>query len=311
MNTSGREAFQDLPCQNAGAWADDIIGRYYLLELGQGMTIEQSPTASKPASVDISVILPGYRAGKLAIDSVKELEATLAGTSYSFEIIVVDDGSHDIAPIWPESFNKPSIRLLSLPANQGKGGAVRAGMLAANGKVRIFTDIDLPYELDLFGEIARLILVRGFHVVIGDRTLSGSSYALDIGLLRRLASAVFSTFVGRLVTGGFFDTQCGLKGFRADVAEEVFKLGQLRGFSFDVELIYLCLIYRLDIKRIPVRLRNNETSSVNVIRDSIKMFLDVLSIKWKSMSGTYKSAYLNQLVSEEFNRERKKIESQD
>ncbi|MGE5865400.1 MAG: hypothetical protein ACM32J_09895, partial [Rhizobacter sp.] len=87
-------------------------------------------------------------------------------------------------------------------------------MRAARGAVRVFTDVDLPYDLELIDVMAWFVRERGYHVVIGDRTLPGSQYRTAIGWQRHLASAVFSTFVGRLVTGGFFDTQCGLKALR-------------------------------------------------------------------------------------------------
>jgi len=256
-------------------------------------------------SIDISIILPCYRAAELAIQSAQRLSAALARSQYRVEILVVDDGGKDIAPIWPWAAEHAQIRLIQLHSNKGKGGAVRAGMLAAKGDVLIFTDVDLPYELDLFEAVAQLVLKRGFHGVIGDRTLSGSSYALELTWKRRLASAVFSIIVGRLVTGGFFDTQCGLKGFRADVAQELFRLGRIDRFAFDVELIYLCLIHKLDIKRIPVRLQCNETSSMRLFTDSLCMFCDLLSIKVHSMAGTYHSSYLYNLVSNEFKKLRR------
>jgi hypothetical protein len=103
-----------------------------------------------------------------------------------------------------------------------------------------------------------------------------------------------------MVTGGFFDTQCGLKGVRGDVADTLFALQRLERFAFDVEVIYLALYHRLDIKRIPVRLRNNETSSVRLLRDSARGVLDVFRIKYHQVRGDYESAALAALVRDEF-----------
>src|SRR5262249_37202133 len=194
----------------------------------------------------------------------------------------------------------PSVRLVRLPVNRGKGAAVRAGMGAARGAVRVFTDVDLPYALDLLLVIEEYVGRRGFHMVVGDRTLPDSRYGSEINWQRRLASRAFSWFVGKLVTGGFFDTQCGLKGFRADVADQLFKSSRLDGFAFDVEIIYLGLKSRLDIKRIPVHVRNGEGSSVRLVRDSAGMVFDVLKIKPNQMAGRYRSVESDLLFSRDF-----------
>src|SRR5687767_9668281 len=95
---------------------------------------------------ELSIVLPCYRAASLAARSVAALEAFLSAGTLSWEIIVVDDGGGDFDADWPVDGR---IRLVRLPANRGKGAAVRAGMRAAKGGVRIFTDVDLPYDLDL------------------------------------------------------------------------------------------------------------------------------------------------------------------
>jgi dolichyl-phosphate beta-glucosyltransferase len=245
---------------------------------------------------DLSVVLPSYRAGALARQSIGVLGDFLSAGALEFEIILVEDGPNEGERLTPEDSR---VRVLTLPANRGKGAAVRAGMQEARGRVRVFTDVDLPYDLQLIPVIMEYI-ERGFHLVIGDRTLRGSRYYLDVGWRRRLASSLFSLFVGKLVTGGFFDTQCGLKAFRGDVASHLFSLARVDRFAFDVELLYLALVHRLDIKRIPVRLRHNETSSVRLVRDSTRMLLDVLGIKVRQMQGAYQCAALEELVLTDF-----------
>lgn len=248
-----------------------------------------------PAPVpDLSVVLPCYKAAGLAQRSVVTLAAYLDRFSLPWEIIVVDDGGGDF-PDAPLSAD-PRVRLIRLPVNRGKGAAVTAGMLAARGRARIFTDVDLPFDLHMFPVAAEYLLNGNYHMVVGDRTLPTASYEADIGWKRRFASRAFSLFVGTLVTGGFFDTQCGFKGVRGDVADLLFTLSRLERFAFDVELVYLALYHRLDIKRVPVQLRNNETSSVRVIRDSAQMLKDVLRIKAFQMKGAYENAALSRVV---------------
>lgn len=246
----------------------------------------------------VSVILPCYRGEPLARRAVAELRPVLERLpDGGWEIVVVDDGGGDFGPAWAEA---GPVRVVRLGTNRGKGAAVRAGMAAARGRARVYTDVDVPYDPGLVLVAAEYLLRRGFHVVVGDRTLPGSVYRQALAPARRLASALGSTFIGRLVTGGFFDTQCGFKAVRGDVADALFPLVRVERFAFDVELIYLSLLHRLDVKRIPVRLRRNEGSSVRVLRDAARAALDVLCIKYHQFRGRYTSAALHALVEREF-----------
>jgi dolichyl-phosphate beta-glucosyltransferase len=173
-------------------------------------------------------------------------------------------------------------------------------MLACRGRVRIFTDVDLPFDLEPIVAAVRFINERGFHLAVGDRTLPESSYALDVGWRRRIASGLFSKLVGIFVTGGFFDTQCGFKAFRGDVAQALFSISRIDRFAFDVELLYLALVYRTDIKRISVKLRNNETSTMRLLRDSARMLIDVARIRAFAFRGAYRCPALAKIVADDF-----------
>ena len=245
----------------------------------------------------LSIILPCYRAAPLARRSVEQLSANLDDLGLSWEVIVVDDGGGDFDS--HEWRNDPRVRLLVHGHNRGKGAAVRTGMLAATGDCRVFTDVDLPFGT---GHLAVMCayLREGFHMVIGDRSMPSSRYHQATAVPRRLASALFTGFVGRVVTGGFFDTQCGLKGLRGDVADALFPILQLDRFAFDVELVYVALKHRLDIKRIPVQLLHNETSSVRLLRDSTQGLIDIFRIKANQLRGRYVSAALEQIVLNDF-----------
>jgi len=255
------------------------------------------PNAASPAPPEISVVLPCYRGAGLARRSVERLERFLAAAFASYEVVVVDDGGGDFDASWPA---EGPVRLIRLPANRGKGAAVRAGMLACRGRVRVFTDVDLPYDLELIAAAAHFIRDRGYHLAVGDRTLPGASYAREVGWRRRLASAVFSRLVATFLTGGFFDTQCGFKVFRDDVARALFGLAKVDRFAFDVELLYLALLYRADIKRIPVQLRNHEASAVRLLSDSLAMLFDVGRIRLRAWRGAYRSPELAAIVAGDF-----------
>jgi dolichyl-phosphate beta-glucosyltransferase len=245
---------------------------------------------------EISIVLPCYRSGDLARRSLQVLQGYLPRHFPSWEVVVVDDGGGDLAADLDRSGPGWRIRFLRLPRNRGKGAAVRAGMAAARGQVRLFTDVDLPYDLDVIPFAASFIRERHFHLAIGDRTLVQSSYTLRVGWRRRLASTIFSKLVGTLLTGGFFDTQCGLKAFRDDVAEVIFGQTRIDRYALDVELIYLALRARTDIKRVPVVLRNNETSAIRLLRDSLRMMTDVARIRLHAACGGYPAAPLAAIV---------------
>jgi len=157
-------------------------------------------------------------------------------------------------------------------------------MAATTGAICGFTDADLPYGIEPLRLAISYIRDRRYHAVIGDRRLPGSSYA-STGLLRTAVSELASFSFRTLVTGGIYDTQCGFKIFRGDVGREVFRLSRIDGFAIDVEIIYLLLNYRLDVKRIPVRLERNAPSSVKVVRDSVTAFRDIATIRANWASG--------------------------
>lgn len=244
----------------------------------------------------LSVVLPAFNAASSIGSTVEGLVQFMDARSIVGEVIVADDGSSDgTTDAVP---NLPNVVVVRLARNRGKGAALRAGMARATGSIRAFTDADLPYGTDPLEVAMRYIDERRFHAVVGDRTLPGSTYRHE-GLSRRMASEVASFAFRTLVTGGIYDTQCGFKAFRGDVADELFKLARIDGFATDVELIYLLLKYRLDIKRIPVRLRVNGSSSVRVARDSARAGLDIIAMRAHWARGRYRSQPLRQILEDE------------
>jgi dolichyl-phosphate beta-glucosyltransferase len=253
-----------------------------------------------PQPLALSVVLPSFRAADVATDTVAELKMVLDASFLrgQWEIIVVDDGGGDFPPQWHAG---PTVSLIRLAENYGKGMAVRTGMARASGRARIYTDVDLPYDPWLIPVMAEYLLSDGFHMVVGDRTLTESSLDNRYTYLRRSISSVATFVIGTLVTGGFFDTQCGLKGLRGDVAELIFPMVRTDRFVFDVELVYLALRFNCTIKRIPVTTaRVTGGSTVRPIVDSIRSFVDLLRIKGRSMRHAYECEPLRRLVDAPF-----------
>jgi dolichyl-phosphate beta-glucosyltransferase len=238
------------------------------------------------AKVPLSLILPAYNAEGFIRQSLEILREHRKRWPTS-EVIVVDDGSRDATAQVVEEFAADGVRCLRLPRNKGKGGAVRAGMLAAAGQFRIFMDADIPYELEAVDQILRYLDFKEFDIVIGSRHVPGAHFDVKLPWQRKIASAVFTAFVTRLMVTGVVDTQCGIKGFRAAAAERLFRLSVLESFTFDVEILYLAFKLNLDVKRIPVRQVRDEPSTIRLSRHTAKMVKDLLSIPLRFYRGGY------------------------
>jgi len=251
------------------------------------------------SGVDVSLVIPAFNSVRYLRDNVDRVRAFYDRAGIDGEVVVADDGSTDGTADSLTASER--VHVLRLP-HGGKGAAVRSGMAVTTGKICGFTDADLPYGLDALPLAIGYIRERRYHAVIGDRTLPGSIYA-STGALRTAVSNLASLSFRTLVTGGIYDTQCGFKFFRGDVGREVFRLSRIKGFAIDVEIIALLLKYRLDIKRIPVRLERNAPSSVRVLRDSIKAFEDIAAIRWNWSTGRYRAPLLVNLLQEEIQRD--------
>jgi dolichyl-phosphate beta-glucosyltransferase len=249
---------------------------------------------------DLSLVLPVFNAAGFVERSLAEADGFLGGASLSWEIVAVDDGSTDGTAERLAASRAKNLKIVSLPENLGKFGALKAGMRASRGRCRLFTDADLPFDLDAVPYMARLVNDRGFHIVTGDRTLAGSDYRPHVSRRRDAASVAFSFFVRLLVTGGLFDTQCGLKAFRSDVADALFPLLEESGFAGDVELLYIALKYNLEIKRVPVRLRRSGQSTVHLGLDSLRMLGHIASLRRAWDSGRYRSPALERVAEQAY-----------
>jgi dolichyl-phosphate beta-glucosyltransferase len=255
---------------------------------------------TKETRPDLSLALPVFNAAGFVERSLAEAEEFLDRRTLSWEIVAVDDGSTDDTAERLAASRAKNLTIVSLPENLGKFGALKAGMRASRGTCRLFTDADLPFDLDAVPYMARLVNDRGFHVVTGDPTLAGSDYRPHISRQRDTASAAFSFLVRMLVTGGLFDTQCGLKAFRSDVADALFPLLKENGFAGDVELLYVALKYNLEIKRVPVRLRRSGPSTVHLGLDSLRMLGRIASLRRAWDSGHYRSPALERIAGQAY-----------
>ena len=235
----------------------------------------------------ISIVLPTYKGSVILEKQLPLLLDFLMGLPEEVEVIVVDDGSEDDGET-RKIAERYSCKYLENVKNMGKGAAVRKGVLASKGDYIIFTDVDIPFEYRSLQHFYHYLSFKEFDVVIGDRTLLDSEYFEDISKMRKFGSAVFTFIIGRLVTTGVFDTQCGLKGFRRGVALDLFTVSRIKGFAFDVELLYISLKRNYDIKRLPVVLRSTEGTSVRLLKHGIIMIKELIMIKVHHVRKNYK-----------------------
>ena len=229
-----------------------------------------------------SVVVPAYNEGPRIADTVRTLRGVLA--DIDLEVIVVDDGSTDGTAELAEDAGADLV--VRRHPNAGKGAAVRAGFAAANGAAIAYTDADLAYPAE---QLAAMLLVveAGFPFVAGSRRHEETVTLIRARRLREVTGRVFNLATAAIVNSGFRDTQCGIKAFRAEEGRLLLACGLVEGFAFDVELFVLAKRFGIPVTEAPVQIRNVETSSVQMGRDSRRMLQDLLRIRRWAANGTY------------------------
>ena len=274
-------------------------GLRLLRENGSVNSMATEGTTSTPP--EVSLVIPVHNGAGFVAGSVAEARDFLERRRpAAFEIVLVDDGSHDGTSVNVMPLVGDRVRLITLAENRGKFGALKAGMAAATGRCRVFTDADLPYDLEAVPYIADLVNGQGYDIVVGDRTLAESVSLTNDRVARKFSSRAFSYCVRMLVTGGLFDSQCGLKGFRGDVAAALFSLVTDDSFSGDVELLYIALKHNLSIRRIPVRLQRSSPSTVRLRWHSLPMLGRILRLRHNWRTGLYDSETLRRIASQSY-----------
>jgi dolichyl-phosphate beta-glucosyltransferase len=234
----------------------------------------------------ISIIIPGYNEEKRIAQSLKALSRFCEEHFEKYEIVFVNDGSTDKTKEIVENLATPFLRTIHLESNQGKGYAVRTGVLEARCDYRFFTDADLPYDLNAFPEAIRIFRATQCDVVAGARDLPESSDQSGQSLLRKLTSKCFSVLVRFLLKVDIKDTQCGFKGFTAETAVKLFSRSSIKGYAFDAELFALARTSDLQICKVPVSLIERHHSKVRLSLDAPMMFWDVLKLcRWRRVQG--------------------------
>ena len=237
--------------------------------------------------IELSVIIPAFNEETRIPKTLGEIMKYLDGR-FSYEIIVVDDGSTDRTYEICESFFRINGcgKVLRNNRNCGKGYSVRRGMFEAHGELRLFSDADMSTPID---QIQKLIngINEGHDVVIGSRSIAGSDVRLHQPFYRESMGKIFNVLVRMIAVRGIIDTQCGFKLFTEDAARNIFPRQRNDGFSFDVEVLFIARKLGYRVKEVPVTWINYPASKVNPVTDSLRMLLDLFFIRMRALNGDY------------------------
>jgi len=245
----------------------------------------------------LSVVIPAYNEEtNIRLGAFDKVARYLDNQKYSWEVIVVDDGSSDGTAVLTEEFisHNAHFSIVQNP-HQGKAATVMTGMMKAHGEIVLFSDLDQATPLK---EVEKILpwFDKGFDVIIGSR--KGKREGAPV--LRQLMARGFM-LLRTVVLGlkGISDTQCGFKAFRREVARDIFQHLSLYGkqktvtgamvtAGFDIEVLFLAKVLGYKIKEIPVEWHYVETRRVNPIKDSWEGLMDIIHIRINEWKGVYR-----------------------
>jgi dolichyl-phosphate beta-glucosyltransferase len=230
-----------------------------------------------------SFVIPAYNEADRIGQTVATVLNYLRANSPQSEVIVVDDGSSDsTGEVVRAAFARPpgiATRLIQRSPNEGKGAAVRTGLLAATRPVALFSDADLSTPIDEAPKLLEPIFEGELDIAFGSRALNRKLIGHRQAWYREEGGRVFNLIM-RLTTGlPYWDTQCGFKAFRMEAFRPILELSKSDGFGFDVEFIYLAHKAGLRIREIPVRWNHYDGSKVDYVRDSWRMLKEVVELR--------------------------------
>ena len=244
----------------------------------------------------LSVIIPAYNEEpNFKKGILDEVPKYLSKQNYSYEILIVDDGSEDATARLADAFAKKyeNVRVIKNP-HEGKAETVKSGVVMAKGDLILFTDFDQATPIT---EVEKLLsLFPQYDVAIGSRQLPGAKREKE-PFYRHLMGLVFNLIVQAIAVRGIWDTQAGFKCFKSEVAKQLFSQLKVYGkgkkvkgalvTAFDVELLFIAKKRGYKIKEIPIIWHHMTTTRVSPLKDSLRMFRDVVKVRLNDLRGVY------------------------
>jgi glycosyltransferase involved in cell wall biosynthesis len=237
----------------------------------------------------LSIVIPAYNEALRIGDTLDRIRHYLELKNFAAEIVVVDDGSIDGTAdlLRVAAARYPLIRILRNERNRGKGFSVRRGMLAAQGDFVLLTDADLSAPIEETDSLLMTLESAKGDAAIGSRALERGLIGVHQPWFREFGGRAFNLIV-RLFTGlKIRDTQCGLKLFRRAATRRAFELQRVTGFGFDPEVLFLIARSGGKVLEVPVRWNDNPATRVRFLRDSTRMFLDLIALRCRAWRGKY------------------------
>jgi dolichyl-phosphate beta-glucosyltransferase len=248
------------------------------------------------SKVYLSVIIPAYNEEKRIAKTLFSIDHYLSGQDYSYEIIVVDDGSTDktVSIIQNLTHLVKNLRVINSQPNHGKGYVVRLGMLEAKGQYRLFMDADNSTSIEHLEKMWPYF-EQGYQVVIGSRDrkdVVGAKQAVPQSFLKRQLGNLGNLLIQLVAVPGVWDTQCGFKAFTAKAAKDIFSRCQINRWGFDIEALALARRLKYKIAIIPVYWINDPHSHVNW-KGYLRTFWELFKIKWNLIIDKYSLKHKN------------------
>ncbi|HUR33362.1 MAG TPA: dolichyl-phosphate beta-glucosyltransferase [Vicinamibacterales bacterium] len=239
-------------------------------------------------ALSVSIVIPAFNEERRLGATLAEVSAYLRAQPWDWEVRVVDDGSGDGTAVVAEQFAATEPRVIvQREPHRGKGGAVKAGLLAARGSFRFICDADLSMPIQ---EVVRFLPPQAgaFDVAIGSRE---GMRARRVGepLYRHVMGRLFNLGVQWLVLPGIEDSQCGFKMFTADAARSIFPRVTVDGWAFDVEVLAVARARNLRVIEVPIEWHYRAESRLSMLRDGWEMLKELLRIRLRAARGAYRS----------------------
>ena len=235
----------------------------------------------------LSVIIPAHNEAKRLPITLIDIDKHLSKVDFDYEIIIAENNSNDATYEVAERFSHLIKNLKVIKCNAfGKGGAVKTGIMEANGEIRIFMDADNATTIDQFSKMIPYFR-EGYDIVIGSRDVEGAKLVPPQPWYKRLGGNIGNIIIQILLLPGIWDTQCGFKAFTEKSAKDIFPKIKTFRWGFDVEVLSLAKAMGYKMKEIPVVWANDPFSQVKA-STYIQVLLEVFKIKWWLIRNSYK-----------------------
>lgn len=235
-----------------------------------------------------SIVIPAYNESARLTATLEKVLAYVHTQGWNAEVIVVNDGSRDDTADIVRAFaaKDPTLRLIENPGNRGKGYSVRNGMLHARGELVLFSDADLSSPIEESRKLLQA-LEEGADIAIGSRWLRAETQTQRQPLHRQIFGRVFNILLRITLGLQFADTQCGFKAFKRPAVRAIFPQQKIERWGFDPEILFLARKLGFNVKEVPVLWGHSGGARINPLIDGSRMFVEMLHIRWNSLSGKY------------------------